>query len=178
MLFRSLWLLEGTLKDFASRPTNAAEWARLIAAAEKLPAPVALLDVTDAALTNPKSMKAAIDTQLKKRRIPTPKTLAGYARLICASLGKGHADAMRAFERLANKKFKRILIVGGGGKNRLLCQATADHSGVPVVSFELEGSAVGNLASQLISLGAVKNLKTFRTLLAKTLKQTVYTPKK
>ena len=172
-----LWLLEGTLKDFASRPANAAEWIKLIAAAEKLPAPAALLDVTDPALTNPKSMRAAIDAQLKKRRIAAPKTLAGYTRLICASLGKGHADAMRAFERLANKKFKRILIVGGGGKNRLLCQATSDHAGVPVVSFELEGSAVGNLASQLIALGAVKDLKTFRTLLGKTLRQTIYTPR-
>ncbi|HTJ78018.1 MAG TPA: rhamnulokinase family protein [Rariglobus sp.] len=173
-----LWLLEGTLKDFASRPVNATEWAKLITTAEKLPAPTALLDVTDPALINPKSMKAAIDAQLKKRRIAPPKNLAGYTRLICDSLGQGHADALRAFERLANKTFKRILIVGGGAKNRLLCQATADHAGVPVVSFELEGSAVGNLANQLTALGAVKNLKTFRTLLGKSLRQTVYIPRK
>jgi len=176
-----LWLLEGTLKDFATRPTNNAEWAKLITAAEQLRGSELardLLDVADPALTNPKSMKAAIDAQLKRRKLRAPRDLPGYVRLICDSLGQGHANAMRAFERLANKKFKRILIVGGGGKNRLLCQATADHAGVPVVSFELEGSAVGNLASQLISLGAVKNLKTFRTLLGKSLKQTVYAPRK
>jgi rhamnulokinase len=173
-----LWLLEGTLKDFASRPTNDKEWAALITAAEKLPRPAALLDVADPSFANPPSMKAAIDAHLKKRKIALPKNLAGYTRLICESLGRGHADAMRNFERLGGKKFQRILIVGGGSKNRLLCQATANEAGIPVVSFALEGTAVGNLASQLIAIGAVKNLATFRRLLGGNLKQTVYAPKK
>ena len=172
-----LWLLEGTMKDFASRPSDDKAWAALITAAEKLPAPAALLDVTDPAFTNPASMKAAIDAQLKRRKLPAPKNLAAYTRLICDSLGRGHADAMRAFEKMAGKKFKRILIVGGGSKNRLLCQATADAAGLPVVSFALEGTAVGNLASQLIALKAVKDLPTFRRHLAANLKQTVHGPR-
>ncbi len=171
-----LWLLEGTLKDFASRPTSDKEWATLIAAAEKLPAPATLLDVTDATFTNPPSMRAAIDAQLKRRKIPAPKNPAGYTRLICDSLGCGHADAMRAFEKMTGKKFRRILIVGGGSKNRLLCQATADAAGVPVVSFSLEGTAVGNIASQLIALRAVKDLATFREHLGANLRQKVYVP--
>lgn len=171
-----LWLLEGTLKDFESRPTNDREWAALITAADKLPAPATLLDVTDPAFVNPASMRTAIDTHLRKRRVTLPSNLAGYVRLICASLGRGHADAMRAFERMTGKKFRRILIVGGGSKNRLLCQATANEAGIPVVSFALEGTAVGNIASQLIATGAVKNLATFRHHLGNNLKQTVYLP--
>ncbi|MBC8039258.1 MAG: rhamnulokinase, partial [Opitutaceae bacterium] len=173
-----LWLLEGILKDFTSRPTSDAAWAKLISAAEKLPAPAALLDVTDPALTNPKSMKAAIDAQLKKRRIPAPKNLTGYTRLICDSLGRGHADAKASFERMSGRTFRRILIVGGGSKNRLLCQATANAAGVPVVSFALEGTAVGNLANQLVALRAVKSIAAFRALFGPTLKQTIYTPSK
>jgi rhamnulokinase len=183
-----LWLLEGTLKDFASRPTDDKAWAALITAAEKLPSFAAptrgparergdgLLDVTDPAFTNPPSMRAAIDGQLKKRKLPAPKNLAGYTRLICESLGRGHANAMRAFEKMAGKKFSRILIVGGGSKNRLLCQATANASGLPVVSFALEGTAVGNIASQLIALRAVKDLATFRRHLGANLEQKIYTP--
>ncbi len=171
-----LWLLEGTLKDFATRPQNDREWAALITAADKLPAPGTLLDVTDPALANPSSMRAVIDGQLRRRRVKPPANLAGYMRLICDSLGRGHADAMRAFERMANRTFKRILMVGGGSKNRLLCQATADAAGIPVVSFNLEGTAVGNLASQLIALGAVKDLATFRRHLGATLEQKVYRP--
>ena len=143
----------------------------------ELPAPAALLDVTDPGFVNPASMRAAIDTHLRKRRLKLPSNLAGYVRLICASLGRGHADAMRAFERMTGKKFRRILSVGGGSKNRLLCQATADATGIPVLSFNLEGTAVGNLASQLIALGAVKDLATFRRLLSTNLKQKTYKPR-
>lgn len=172
-----LWMIEQTLKDFASRPKNDAEWTKLIAAAEKLPATVTMLDMIFAEFGNPPSMKAAIDAQLKRRKLPVPKNLAGYVRLICDSLGAGHAMAIRDFEKLSGKKFRRILMVGGGSKNRLLCQATANASGLPVHSFALEGSVVGNLANQLIALRAMKNLASFRASLAENLKQTIYQPK-
>ena len=173
-----LWLLEQTLKDFAARPRNDREWERLIKQASLLPAPGSLLNCTDPAFANPPSMKAAIDAQLKRRRLPLPKNLAGYVRLICASLGRGHADVIGTFTQLSGRSFRRILMVGGGSKNSLLCQATADAAGLPVVSFSLEGTAVGNLANQLIAFGAVKNLATFRTSLASDLRQTIYQPNK
>ncbi len=197
-----LWLLEQTLKEFSARPKTDAEWAKLIATAGKLPSstvggtlrpdgnaatnaksgrkappPAGLLDVTDSTFINPPSMRAAIDAQLKKRKLPVPATIAAYTRLICDSLGQGHADALRAFERLANRKFRRILIVGGGSKNRLLCQATANASGLPVHAFTLEGTAVGNLASQLVGLRAVRNLATFRAALGRQIKANIYQPK-
>jgi len=171
-----MWLLEGTMKDFASRPNDDAEWTALIAAAEKLPAPSALLDVADPAFTNPASMKAAIDAQIKRRQLAPPKHLAAYTRLICDSLGRGHAEAKAAFERMSGRRFHRILMVGGGSKNRLLCQATADAAGIPVISFALEGTAVGNLARQLIGLGALKTIAEFRAQLAPTLNPIVYPP--
>jgi rhamnulokinase len=171
-----LWLLEGMMKAFAERPQSDRDWAKLIKAAAQRPAPPTLLDVADPAFANPPSMKDAIDQQLKKRKVKAPRDLTGYTRLICDSLGQGHADAMRSFERLSGRTFKRILMVGGGSKNRLLCQATANAAGIPVVSFNLEGTAVGNLASQLIALRAVKDLAEFRRLLGRTLKQTTYRP--
>src|SRR6478736_2793396 len=175
-----LWMLEQTLKDFASRPKTDGEWQKLIKQASALGSqPSALssqLEMNFAEFGNPPSMKAAIDAQLKRRKLPLPKNLAGYVRLICDSLGAGHALAIRDFEKLSGRKFQRILMVGGGSKNSLLCQATANASGLPVVSFALEGSTVGNLANQLIALGAVKSLAAFRALLEPTLKQTVYKP--
>ena len=69
-----------------------------------------------------------------------------------------------------------MLIVGGGSKNRLLCQSTADATHLPVISFALEGSVVGNLARQLIAIGAVRDLATFRNDLAAYLHHTVYSP--
>jgi rhamnulokinase len=156
--------------------TNA-DWKRLIAAAKEAPAPKALINVTDRSLFNPASRKDAIDKQLKRRKHKAPKDLAGYTRLICESLGKGHADGIERFEKMTGKTFERILIVGGGSKNPLLCQATADYAKRPVVSFSLEGTAVGNMANQLIALGAVESIPAFRRQLFKSLKKKVYQPK-
>jgi rhamnulokinase len=172
------WLLEGVMKAFPNRPQKEEERAKLNAAAAALPAPKQLLDTADPVFSNPPSMRAAIDAQLKKKGARPPKDLAGYVRLICDSLGQGHANAKANFERMTGKKFKRILVVGGGSRNKLMCQATADASGIPVISFSLEGTAVGNLASQLISLRAVKDKATFRKLLGADLEKTVYTPRK
>ena len=169
-----LWLLEETLKDFKSRPKRAAEWTKLINAARALPAPAALLDVTDPAFANPPSMRQTIDAQLKRRRLPVPPELVDYVRLICDSLGQGHADAMKTLATLSGRTFQRIIMVGGGSRNALLCQATADAAGLPVVSCQLEGSAVGNMANQLIALRAVKNLAEFRSHLAAQLKTETY----
>ena len=194
-----LWMLEQTLKDFANRPTNDAQWSALIKQASALGSQPSepqrrlrdssragssrqqealspQLEMNFSEFGHPPSMKAAIDAQLKRRKLPLPKNLAGYVRLICDSLGAGHALAIRDFEKLSGHTFKRILMVGGGSKNKLLCQATANASGLPVHSFALEGSTVGNLANQLIALGAVKNLAAFRAALAPTLKQTIYKP--
>ncbi|HWA24313.1 MAG TPA: FGGY-family carbohydrate kinase [Lacunisphaera sp.] len=171
-----LWLLEQTLREFSARPRNDREWSALIAAAARLPAPAKLLDVTDPAFVNPRSMRAAIDAQLKRRKLRPPGNLAGYTRLICASLGQGHADALDAFERLAGRKFRRILIVGGGSRNGLLCQATADASGRPVHAFTLEGAATGNIAAQLIGLRAGRDLAEIRGVIGRQIKAVVYSP--
>lgn len=171
-----LFLLEQIMRDFKQRPETDRAWANLITAAEKLPEPKAFLDLTDAAFTNPDSMKAVIDAQLKKRKLKAPANLTGYTRLICDSIGQGHANVMTAFQRMTDKTFKRILMVGGGSKNRLLCQATANAAGIPVISFSLEGTAVGNIARQLIALKAVKDLKTFRRLLSADLQKKTYLP--
>ncbi|MBL4575690.1 MAG: rhamnulokinase, partial [Opitutaceae bacterium] len=174
---QGLWLLEQILPSFSSQPKSNADWKRLITAAQEEPAPKGLINVADRSLFNPVSMKDAIDKQLKRRKLKAPKTLAGYTRLICESLGKGHADGVARFEKMTGKTFKRILIVGGGSKNPLLCQTTANYSKLPVVSFSLEGTAVGNMANQLIALGAVESIPAFRRQLLKGLKKKVYQPK-
>jgi len=172
-----MWLIEQLLPELKTQPRTAEDWDQLIASASAAPAPRALLDVTDHALFRPTSMRAAIDLQVRQRGGRAPKSVAEYLRLICDSLAAGHRNAMRDFERFADRKFNRVLMVGGGSKNKLLCQATADACGVPLVSLEIEGSAVGNIAHQLIALGAMPDLATFRRQFARSLQQTVYQPR-
>ena len=157
-----LWLLEELLKAFPDRPNNDNDWRTLLDEARVLPAPEQLLDVTDPAFTNPVDMKSVIDAHLRQINAPLPSSLAGYVRLIADSLGREHGNVLKQFADLSGQTFQRILMVGGGAKNQLLCQATADAAGVPVVALQVEGSALGNLGSQLIALGALKSFADFR----------------
>ncbi len=170
------WLLERTLSELSARPANSREWTRLIDESGAFPPSPHLLDVGDPAFSNPPSMRAAIDAQLKKHGLPRPRGVPSYVRLVCDSLGKAHADALRLFEKIVGSKFDRILIVGGGAKNRLVCQATANASGIKVFAFNLEGSAVGNLASQLVAGRKVGSLARFRELYSRQFSPRIYHP--
>ncbi|MDD2765063.1 MAG: FGGY-family carbohydrate kinase, partial [Opitutaceae bacterium] len=172
-----LWLLEQILEEFGVQPAGDRAWTALIKGAERAPRSAVLLDVEDPAFVNPRSMRAAIDACLRRHHGRPPAGLGGYLRLICDSLGQGHAVALRRFERLSGRVFKRILLTGGGAKNRLLCQATADAAGRPVFACGQEGAATGNLASQLIALGEVKDLSAFRELLARLQPPIAYHPR-
>jgi len=169
-----LWLLERLLPQFSVRPKSAKDWKALVEAAQKKPMPEGLIDTTDRRFFNPADMRQEIDDHLKGNGLKPPQDLPGYLRLICESLGQGHADAAAALERLTGKPFSRILMVGGGSKNPILCQATATRSGKEVRSFSLEGAAVGNMASQLLALDAIPSLRAFRLQLGQQLRSAAY----
>ncbi len=172
-----LWLLERVLLGFNRRPGTPSSWRRLIAESAAASAPEELLDLGDKALFNPPSMRDAIDAQLRRRGARIPRGLAGYARLICASLGNGHAGAVNSLGRLSGRRLPRILMVGGGSQNSLLCQETSDAAGLPVASYALEGAAAGNIAAQLVALGAIRDNAAFREVYSRQLRKTVYLPR-
>ena len=61
--------------------------------------------------------------------------------------------------------FKRVHAVGGGTRNKLLCQFISDATGLEVITGPIEGTAVGNLVSQLYALGTLKNFEEIRDLI-------------
>lgn len=163
-----LWLLEQLLPAFAERPESAADWDALIAAASEHPASETLLDSEDrVAFFNPPNMKAAIDGQLAALGVSPPEDLAGYTRLICDSLGQSVGTAVGKMGELTGETFDNLVFVGGGSRNGLLCQRAADLSGLPVTSYALEGTAVGNIGYQLLALGEVESLDDFREVVRK-----------
>jgi rhamnulokinase len=172
-----LWLLERALLGFRARPRSPRQWRSLLGAAGKLGASRGLLDLKDPSLFNPPSMRVAIDAQLRSRGLPPPRDVVGYVALICRSIARGHAEAASVLARLSGSSFRRILMVGGGSRNQLLCQATADASGIPVTSYNLEGAATGNIASQLVALRALGDIAEFRERQARYLPKRVYLPK-
>lgn len=157
-----LWLVERLVPEFQGGPVRPAQWKEWIGDARALREAPERLEVGDSSLFNPPSMRAAIDAQLKRRRLRPPGSLAGYLRLIFDSLGGGHAKAVNLLSELSGRAFGRVLLAGGGARNPVLCQATADATRLPVQATAHEGAAVGNISSQLVALGVVESAASFR----------------
>ncbi len=176
-IIAGLFLLEQILSSFTDRPRNDREWVQLIDSASAQTASGHFIDITDSRLFNPSGMREAIDQQLTERGIAAPHGLSGYVRLICDSLGKEVADAVKRFQRNSGITFERIQIVGGGSRNTLFCQRVADLSGLPAVSLNLEATSAGNIAYQLLGLGIIGNLNEFHAVLRNGLKQQTFEPR-
>lgn len=171
-----MWLLEQIFPQFPDAPKHPEQWSALIDAASQMPASKVLIDLTDQQLFNPKDMKTAIETQIRSNGGTPPADLIGYMRLICDSLGKGIADARKDFAEATGTDFDHIILVGGGSKNQLLCQRAADYAGIPATSFNLEGTAVGNIAYQLLAHKIIDRLDAFHAVIAKDIEKHTYQP--
>jgi len=69
-----------------------------------------------------------------------------------------------------------VHIVGGGVRNRLLCQLTSDACGLPVVAGPAEAAALGNVLVQARALGVVGDRGNMRALVARTQAMRRYEP--
>jgi sugar (pentulose or hexulose) kinase len=68
-------------------------------------------------------------------------------------------------EELTGVRFEEVRIMGGGSKNRLLNQFTADATGRTVVAGPAEATALGNIAMQMLATGAVGSLAEARQVI-------------
>jgi rhamnulokinase len=67
--------------------------------------------------------------------------------------------------------------VGGGAQNALLCQATANRSGLPVIAGPVEATAIGNIMVQARASGLIfGDLPQLRSIVARGLELTTYDP--
>jgi len=142
-----LWLLQESLRTWreASEP---ADQDRLLAQAAELPAGGPVVDVDAAELIPPGDMPERIRAACRRAGQPAPGSAAAVVRCILDSLAVAYARTVQAGEELAGTSADVVHIVGGGCQNELLCQLTADLSGLPVIAGPVEATALGNLAVQ------------------------------
>ncbi|HJC70930.1 MAG TPA: rhamnulokinase [Candidatus Brachybacterium intestinipullorum] len=87
---------------------------------------------------------------------PFPRTPAAVVRCILESLAETYREELRTACRLAQVPLpERLHVVGGGSRNALLNQLTADALGIEVIAGPMEATALGNVALQSRALGAV-----------------------
>jgi rhamnulokinase len=139
-----LWLLQESLRTWDAADSLPA----LLAAAAEAPPFAALVDPGDQEFLPPGDMPARIAAHCARTGQPPPRGRAETVRCILESLALGHRAAVREASRLSGRPVEVVHVVGGGARNTLLCQLTADACGLPVVAGPVEATAIGNALVQ------------------------------
>ncbi|NYD67546.1 rhamnulokinase [Agromyces atrinae] len=161
-----LWLLSESVRTW-ERGGDTIDLPTLLAAAADVTAPVAVFDANDPRFIAPGDMPERIAEWCRENGAPVPTSHAEFARSIVESLAQAFADAVHTAAELSGRTVESIHIVGGGSLNELLCQVTADRSGLPVLAGPVEATAIGNVLVQARAQGFVEgDLEALRALVA------------
>jgi len=102
----------------------------------------------------------------KKTSQPVPETEGEIVRCVLESLALTYKNVLDELLKISGKKADVIYVIGGGSKNELLNQMTANATGVPVIAGPSEATVIGNAIVQLITLGELKDIKEARQLIS------------
>ena len=125
-----------------------------------------LCNPDDAAFLHPPDMPAAIQEFCRRTGQRAPQSPAEYTRAILESLAFRYRMVLEALQELTGTTIREVQIVGGGSRNRLLNQFTADATGCHVLAGPVEATALGNIAVQMLATGAVSSLAEARGIVA------------
>jgi rhamnulokinase len=149
----------------------------LLGEAAALPRPTDLFDADDPRFLAPGDLPGRIAEWYAERGLRAPASPAGVVRAIIESLADAFARAVRTASALSGVTVDTVHIVGGGARNALLCQATADRLGVPVLAGPVEATAIGNALVQARAAGLLSgDLETLRGLVGRVFAPLRYEP--
>jgi len=173
-----LWLLSESVRTWEAAG-QAIELPRLLEQAALVTGPVAIFDANDERFLSPGDMPARIAQWCNERGIAAPSSPAELVHSIIESLADAFSHAVADAARLSGKSVSVIHIVGGGSQNELLCQLTADRSGLPVLAGPVEATAVGNVLVQARAQGIVSgDLESMRAIVAASYEPKRYEPRR
>ncbi|WP_229673625.1 rhamnulokinase [Nakamurella endophytica] len=149
-----LWVLSECLREWRDRG-RPAELAPLLEAAAAVPPGGPVFDVDDLSLLPPGPMQQRIARLCGEAGQPVPASAPEVVRSVLDSLATAFARAVRDAARLSGRTVSVVHLVGGGARNSLLCQLTADAAGLPVVAGPVEATALGNVLVQARAQGVL-----------------------
>lgn len=156
-----LWIIQRIRGELPGKPS----FAKMADAAREAAAFPGRIDVDAPEFLAPESMTAAIYAHLSAHDQPLPKDAGELLSCVNHSLAESYARTIRNLEKLTGAPFRRLCIVGGGSQNVFLNELTARAVGVPVTAGPTEGTAIGNLLSQMLSAGEIPSVPAARALL-------------
>lgn len=160
-----LWLLQSCRRSWAAQGPPA-EYAELLETArDEGLAFRSLVDPDYQGFLNPDDMPEAIAGYCRRTGQAEPATAPQFVRAILESLAFKYRMVLEALEDVTGSHFEDIRIVGGGSRNRLLNQFTANATGRRVMAGPVEATALGNIAMQMLATGAVSSLAEARQVI-------------
>jgi rhamnulokinase len=171
-----LWLVQESRRDLArqGQEFDYAELTRLAADAEPFRT---LVNPGYSAFQTPGDMLRKIAEFARATGQPEPESPGQFVRCCLESLALAYRDKLATLEAILGRRFDVMHVVGGGGKNGLLCQMTADATGRRVVAGPYEATAMGNALVQALALGDVVDLSELRQIVARSVELTTYQPR-
>lgn len=140
-------------------------WDEIVALAKKAPAFKALVNVNDQLFFDGDNMPGKIQQYCRETGQSVPETKGEIARCVYESLAMGYRETFLDLEALKGSRIDVLHIVGGGSKNALLNEFTANAIGREVVAGPFEATAIGNLMVQVKAAGEVKNTAEMRQVI-------------
>ncbi len=135
-----------------------------------------LIDPDHPGFFNPEDMPGAIDEYCEEKGMPKPLSHGAYVRCILESLALKYRMVLEQIIEITGKDPDVIHIIGGGVRNKMLCQFTANATGKKVITGPAEGTAVGNLLMQAKAGGCLRSLKEIREVVVNTFDVAHYSP--
>ncbi len=164
-----LWLVQQCRHEFASRDVDRDYTYDELTEMAELAEPFRTLvnpDAPDFAV--PGKVLDKIESFALSTDQPVPETPGDFLRCCLESLAMAYRVTLERLESTLARRFEIIHLVGGGCRNRLLCQMTADATGRQIIAGPVEAAAIGNALVQAMGDGAVADLRTLRRIVRET----------
>jgi len=160
-----LWIIQECKKKWIKNIGKDISWDDIVMQASKARVFRSFLNVDEPSLVQPQlDMPAQIVNYFRGKNQPVPDGIGEFARCIYEGLAFRFRYNLEILEGLIGHKIELIHMVGGGTQNRLLCQFTANATGIEVVAGPSETTAIGNLLMQLKGTGEIKSLEEGRQI--------------
>ncbi|MGA8026777.1 MAG: FGGY-family carbohydrate kinase, partial [Bryobacteraceae bacterium] len=170
-----LWMLQGCRNCWSAQGKNGT-YAELVDLANREPAFAHLVDPDDALFLRPADMLVAIDQFCSKTQQPKPSGAGAYVRCLLESLAMKYRRTLRNLEGICGQRIEQVRVVGGGSKNRLLNQFTANATGRRVLAGPTEATALGNIAIQVLATREASSLEEVRAMVDRSFPTEIFEP--
>jgi rhamnulokinase len=171
-----LWLVQECRRMWNQAGANL-DWEALNQLSATAPPLQAFVNPDAADFMGPGDMPEAIRAFCGKTGQRVPEDKGAVLRCALESIALKFRHVLGMCEELNGGRIETIHIVGGGTKNRQLCQFAADACGRCVVAGPVEATAIGNLMMQALAAGDVASIAEAREVIRRSFPVEEYTPR-